>query len=357
MKIGFVRRGYSPTGGAEAYLRRLAQGVAAAGHQPVLIASREWPASAWTNEFVIHLDGDSPLRFAREAGRAAAACDIVFSLERVFSCDIYRAGDGVHRAWLDRRAAFEPAWRRWTRWLNPKHRELLRLERCVFSPDGTALVIANSRMVRDEIVRRYAYPADRIEVIPNGYDAPPVAPDLRDRRRKELGIAPDDFVALFAGSGWERKGLSTALEAVRETSAVKLIVAGKGDATRQRGAAHIFFVGPRSDLQPDFAAADVFVLPTIYDPFSNACLEALAAGLPVLTTTANGFSEIITDGRHGSVTPPGDVAALKGAIGRWSSNNAARLARPGCLELAGRYSVAENTRRTLDAVIRVAARK
>jgi UDP-glucose:(heptosyl)LPS alpha-1,3-glucosyltransferase len=89
----------------------------------------------------------------------------------------------------------------------------------------------------------------------------------------------------------------------------------------------------------------VFVLPTVYDPFSNACLEALAAGLPVLTTHANGFAEIITEGVHGSIFAPGDVAALGSALHSWRER--AAEARERCQALAARYSVAENTRRSL----------
>lgn len=353
MKIGFVRRGYSSTGGAEAYLKRLAKSVMEAGHEPALIASREWPENAWPNEFVARVDGSSPLRFAREAERVLAEFDIVFSLERIFSCDVYRAGDGVHGAWLKRRSKFEPKWRRWTRWANSKHRELLRLERCVFSADKTGLVIANSRMVCDEIVEFYHYPADRIVVIPNGYDAPPAEDGLRERRRAELGIPEDAFVALFAGSGWMRKGLNTAVEALRKSPGITLIVAGKGNAASFQNAPALNFLGPRPDLQPDFAAADVFVLPTIYDPFSNACLEALAAGLPVITTSANGFSEIISDGIHGSIVAPGDGDALAGALGFWKSFGRAQAARSECRRRAAQYSVTENTRRTLDAIRQV----
>jgi UDP-glucose:(heptosyl)LPS alpha-1,3-glucosyltransferase len=262
----------------------------------------------------------------------------------------------VHRAWLERREAFEPAWRKWTRWANSKHRELMQLEQCVYSPEKTGLVIANSRMVRDEIIALYKYPAERIEIIANGYDAPPAEPGLRERRREELGIASDAFVALFAGSGWARKGLGAAVEAIRELSDVNLVVAGKGNTTPFHGVPGVSFVGPRADLQPDFAAADVFVLPTIYDPFSNACLEAAASGLPVITTTANGFSEIVTDGTHGTIVAPGDAPAVATAIRFWKSDDRARSAKSECRRNAAQYSVAENTRQTLEAIRRVAPR-
>jgi Glycosyltransferase len=348
MKIGFVRRGYSSTGGAEAYLLRLASAVAGEGHAPVLIGSGGWPEGVWPGEFVVRVNGDSPSRFAREAARATEGCDVVFSMERILDCDVYRAGDGVHRAWLDRRARFEPAWRRWTRWTNSKHRELLALEARMFSPEHTRRVIANSRMVRDEIVRIYGYPEERIDVIPNGYDAPDPRPEWRMVRREELGIGADAFVALFAGSGWERKGLQTAIEAVERSPFATLLVAGKG--TPQGTPERVKFLGPRKGLVADFAAADVFVLPTIYDPFSNACLEALAAGLPVVTTTANGFAEIIDDGVHGSIVEPGDVAALAQRLEFWRTHAAA--ARGRCRERAAQYTEAENCRQTLETILK-----
>lgn len=352
MKIGLVRRGYSPTGGAEAYLLRLAAGIADQGHAPVLIGSGGWPEGAWPGGFVINVDGSSPMRFAREAARAADGCDSIFSMERILDCEVYRAGDGVHRAWLERRGRFEPAWRGWMRWTNRKHRELLELEARMFSPEHSRRIVANSRMVRDEIVRLYGYPDDRIDVIPNGYDAPEVSPEMRAVRRQELGIGDNEFVALFAGSGWERKGLATAIEAVARAGSTTLLVAGKGRPPRVQSA--VRFLGSRRNLAADFAAADVFVLPTIYDPFSNACLEALAAGLPVLTTTANGFSEIIEEGVHGSIVDPGDVEGLAKQLGEWRDRAAA--AREDCRRLAANYTVAENCRRTLESISRAARR-
>src|SRR5258708_4364884 len=114
MKLGLVRRGYSATGGAEAYLLRLAAELARRGH----------------------------------------ALDLLVSLERVWSCDLYRAGDGVHAAWLERRAAFEPAWRGFLRHFNPKHRELLELERALLT-GGARRIIANSEMVKLEITAHF----------------------------------------------------------------------------------------------------------------------------------------------------------------------------------------------------------
>ena len=95
MKLGLVRRGYSRTGGAEAYLRRFAEAAVAVGHEVVLFAA-EWPSAEWPHKLV-RVPGSSPARFAAAfaAAQPLRHCDFLFSLERVRSCDCYRAGDGV----------------------------------------------------------------------------------------------------------------------------------------------------------------------------------------------------------------------------------------------------------------------
>src|SRR4029077_20768965 len=126
----------------------------------------------------------------------------------------------------------------------------------------------------------------------------------------------DELALLFVGSGWDRKGLRFAVEAIRAIGNPKcrLLVVGRGNK-RNWESDRVCFLGVVHDLPQLYGAADIFVLPTLYDPFSNACLEALASGLPVVTTRDNGFSEIITDRVHGSlIEDPTDVAAISAAI-------------------------------------------
>jgi UDP-glucose:(heptosyl)LPS alpha-1,3-glucosyltransferase len=122
-------------------------------------------------------------------------------------------------------------------------------------------------------------------------------------------LIPKKFCILFLGTGWERKGLSTAIKAMEMMDDALLLVAGRGPADLY-SSPKARFLGPVSDLDALFASADLMTLPTWYDPFSNACLEALAAGLPVITTNANGVSEILTPGIHGEVVPPGERPCL-----------------------------------------------
>lgn len=346
MKIGLVRRGYSSTGGAEAYLVRLAKGLAAQGHEPVLITSMEWPEQAWPFGSIHRLDGSTPTAFAQAVAAGNFGCDLTYALDRTPGCEAFRAGDGVHAAWLARRAKFEPAWKSWFRRFNPKHGALCILEREVFRT--TKRVIANSRMVADEIVEWHDFPAERISIIPNGISATlPLMP--KAEAREKLQIDEDIFCALFVGSGWERKGLRFAVEAIEQLEDdALLLVAGRGPAKKFRSP-RARFLGPTRDLTALFSAADAFILPTLYDPFSNACLEGLAAGLPVITTTANGFSEIITPDVHGSVVEPGDVAGLATALQYWASHHSEEISEQ-CRVLAQSYSIERNVTATLEVL-------
>src|SRR5262249_26430916 len=152
---------------------------------------------------------------------------------------------------------------------------------------------------------------------------------------------------LFVGSGWERKGLLFAIEAMAlcKNQQMQLVVAGRGDARAYRTTRLRFwredpvhFLGEVADLVPVYAAADIFILPTIYDPFSNACLEALANGLPVITTRSNGFSEIIEDSVHGSIVDnPANLIGLRDAIHLWLDPARRDAARSANMERASQF--------------------
>lgn len=361
LSIAFVRRGYSSSGGAEAYLKRLAAGVRAEGHDAQLITTGEWPDAEWPFGPITRIRGDSPLRFADalEEIRTRVHCDVLMSLERVWACDVYRAGDGVHRAWLNRRARFAGPLRRVADALSPKHLATLRLEQSLFGGRGAGRVIANSHMVRREIAQIYDYPGNSIDLVPNGVPAEDFRSSLEQRAqvRSDLGLGDDDVAVLFVGSGWERKGLRFAIGAVEALAdhRVRLLVAGKGNEAAF-GSPAVRFLGVRRDLPALYAAADIFLLPTIYDPFSNASLEAITAGVPVITSSANGCAEIIVEGRHGSVVEqPNDVAALTQKLRLWCDPERRANARADLLELGMRYDIAVNVDRTLQILLQVAA--
>jgi UDP-glucose:(heptosyl)LPS alpha-1,3-glucosyltransferase len=134
LRIAFVRRGYSRSGGAETYLNRLADGVVRAGHEVQLITTDEWPEEQWSFGSIKRLRATTVIGFADELEqiRPHLHCDVLFSLERVWRCDVYRAGDGVHRAWLARRRKFEIPLKQFVRRASRKHRDLLQLEESLF---------------------------------------------------------------------------------------------------------------------------------------------------------------------------------------------------------------------------------
>ena len=369
LTICFVRRGYSQTGGAEAYLKRLARGVVEAGHDVRLVATSDWPEEAWPFGPITRLRDRAPIGFADELEqiRPTLGCDVLFSLERVWSCDVFRAGDGVHRAWLERRSKFELPLKQFVRSISQKHRDLLRLEQSLFADRKAGRVIAASQMVKDEIVDLYRYPADKIDIIRNGVplDKFRFDPELREKSRENLKLEPDQIALLFAGSGWERKGLLFAIEAMAlcNDRKLRLLVAGRGNQKLYKTRRLRFwredpirFLGEVADLARVYAAADIFILPTIYDPFSNACLEALACGLPVITTRANGLSEIIEDSVNGSIIDrASDLVSLRDAIRFWSDPSRRVAARSANIGRAAQFDISYNVHRTLEILTRVLA--
>jgi UDP-glucose:(heptosyl)LPS alpha-1,3-glucosyltransferase len=380
LTIGFVRRGFSSSGGAESYLKRLAAGIVEQGHQVRLYTSADWPLDEWSVGPITRVEGKSAIAFADAIEKLIPAggtsfrsskdmqkhvppnepeCDVLMSLERVRRCDVYRAGDGVHRAWLERRAAMGGPLQRLSRLLNRKHSAILALEKSLLAEGGAARVIANSRMVKEEIVRFYGFPAEKIDVVPNGV---PVSAfrrndESRSRMRETLGLKREDIAVLFAGSGWERKGLRFAVDAIEKSGKpLRLLVAGRG-GQRQFKSPRVQFLDVVQDMPALYGAADIFLLPTIYDPFSNACLEALAAGLPVVTTRANGFSEIIATGVHGTVLDdPRNIDAICEALLFWSDNARREQARVGIVELAEQFDISANVARTIEILLQGAAR-
>ena len=367
LTIAFARRGYSPSGGAEAYLKRLAQGVVDLGHEAQLVATDDWPTNEWGFGSITRVKANSAIGFADElkTTRPQLSCDVLMSLERVWCCNVYRAGDGVHQAWLNRRRRFEMPLQRFVRSLNRNHRDILQLEESLFARGGAGRVIANSEMVKDEIVDLYRYPADKIDLVRNGVplDRFRSDPALREKSRVDLKLKPDEVALLFAGSGWERKGLRFAIEAFElcRDRKLRLLVAGRGDARGYKPKRFfteepIRFLGEVADLRPIYAAADIFILPSVYDPFSNACLEALASGLPVITTRDNGFSEIIENDVHGSIVDrSNDSAALRDAIQFWSDEWRRASARSITTGRASQFDIAINVAATLKILFQSAA--
>jgi UDP-glucose:(heptosyl)LPS alpha-1,3-glucosyltransferase len=335
MRVLIVSRPFVFHGGVERATAGFLEALVAHGHDVHLLSP---PGQAPVPGVTLHtlalppVPGAARLLVLPLATRLAVrrrAWDAVQSHERTLCQDVYRAGEGCHRAYLDALSS-RPRGRR------TYHRLLLALERRVFA--ATPEVVAISRLGAAEIARLYGLPAARLSVVYNGVDLARFHPDGRGRHRAaaraEAAVPADGWVALFVGSGFERKGLDTAVQALASLGdrTSRLLVVGKGDTQPYRRLAEqlgiaerVAWLGARPDTERWYAAADGLVLPTRYEPFGNVHLEALASGLPVVTTTSAGGAEVVSP-ECGAVVPPADAAAVTAALERLRAADVRALA-------------------------------
>ena len=351
-RIALVRQRYNPFGGAERFIERALASLEQLGAQVTLIA-REWSDAGARR--VIRINPPYVGSIWRDAGFARAArktwlperFELVQSHERIPGCDVYRAGDGVHRQWLDYRLQHASRLERSKVRANPYHRYVCKVERSLFEHSRLRAVICNSRMVLDDVTRHFRIEPGKLHVIYNGVDLEHFHPRhraaLRAQARTTLGCGVGDIVFAFVGSGFERKGLACAVDALKLAADVRmrLVVAGRDRdaarfADRARAAAladRVALLGGVEDVRPVYAAADCFILPTLYDPFPNAALEALAMGVPVIVSRRCGAAELVRVGQNGWVCEAHDAPGLATLLG-----HAAASARDETMQAAARAS-------------------
>jgi UDP-glucose:(heptosyl)LPS alpha-1,3-glucosyltransferase len=317
VKVAIVRQRYSPYGGAERFVARALLPLEHAGTDVTLISRKQkgWGARRFLRVDPFYLGNLwRDWSFARAARRAwqREHFDVVQSHERIPGCDVYRAGDGVHRRWLALRRAAATPLERVGMALNPYHRYVCSAEKRMFEHPRLRAVICNSRMVRDEIQRDFRIAPEKLHVIYNGVDLEHFHPrhreQLRGAARAEIGCNSADTVFAFVGSGFSRKGLDAAVAAIEQTPHW-LVVVGKDNYTGKTPD-RVRFLGGREDVRPYYAAADCFLLPSRYDPFPTTALEALAMGLPAIVSARCGAAEVIESGVNGWVCQPDDVPGI-----------------------------------------------
>jgi UDP-glucose:(heptosyl)LPS alpha-1,3-glucosyltransferase len=340
--VALVRSRYDPAGGAERFVQAAIRALRAQGAS-LTIVTRHWPDNDGS---AIVLDPFHVGSLWRDRGFARAVCaelasrrfDLVQSHERIACCDVYRAGDGVHAQWLEERARIQGAGARLATRLDPHHRYVLAAERALFASPRLRAVICNSEMVRGEIAARFGTPDGKLVLIRNAVDAAIFHPGLRAEMagavRQQLSIPDEAQVALHVGSGFERKGVRAFLQALaRAASKPWGIVVGRDKhAARYRELARrlgiddrVRFTGSASDVRPYYAAANVFVLASLYDPQPNAMLEAMACGLPVVTSTRCGAAELLEPGESGFVRDALDVAGMAADLDALTAGVARRM--------------------------------
>lgn len=331
LSIAVVRQRFAQDGGAERFVARMLEALKGQDVRITLI-TREWQAVEGVS--VITLKPFYLGRLWRDWSFARAVCrllnsqsfDLVQSHERIACCDIYRAGDGVHREWLKQLARVRGPLGRLGLAINPYHLYVKWAEKRLFTSPRLKAVICNSRMVKEEIRHYFAVPDEKLHVIYNGVDAEAFHPRLKEHRaeiRARYGIPDNATLFLFVGSGFERKGVAVLLEAMAKLPVDSyLLVVGRDKKlakyqSRARAlglAGRVQFAGRQPDVKPYYGAADALVLPTLYDPFPNVVLEAMASGLGIATSTKCGAAELVCDRGRGVVFDAPDVTGLCAAM-------------------------------------------
>jgi UDP-glucose:(heptosyl)LPS alpha-1,3-glucosyltransferase len=334
MKLLIIARPFVFHGGVERATAGLVQALVEHGYDVHLLTPRGSYAVPGVTHHALALPRlPAPARAlalaaAARVAVARGAWDIVQSHERTLRQDVYRAGEGCHRAYL---ASLDGGRAR-----GLYHRIVLGLERRVFA--ATPEIVAIAKRGAAEIAALYGVAPVRLSVVYNGVDLDRFHPRNRGAHRAaaraEAGVPADAWTVLFMGSGFERKGLAGLVEAfgALPDRTSRLVVIGKGDtgpfqklAARLGAAERIVWLGTRQDAERWYAAADVVALPSRYEPFGNVHLEALASGVPVVASAAAGGAEAIHEGRNGAVVAPRDVAALTAALTRLRETGAGEL--------------------------------
>jgi glycosyltransferase involved in cell wall biosynthesis len=308
-------------GGAERVVASLAAGLQAAGAENVVIAPANgegWLARQLSGSGVqvepFHLDRPVSPSFARWLVEALRRHGVVLAHSHEFTMAVYGA-------WAARRAGVAHLFT-----MHGSRYYAGRLQRRVAMRLAAALsgsVVAVSHGLARHLSRDLWLRASRVVMIPNGASLIPVT---HSTLRAELRLGPDDRLALAVGNLYPVKGHSCLLEAfgllAHRFPRLHVAIAGRGDLEAPlRARARTLEVGDRfhllglrSDIGNLLAGADVFVLPSLSEGLPLALIEAMLAARPIVATAVGEVPTVLDGGRAGVLAPPGDAAALAGAL-------------------------------------------
>jgi len=362
MTIAIIRKKYVFHGGAESFSQNLIKGLSSKGHEIHIFAIKWQTDKTYKNIFFHKIPAITFNSFLRDLSFAISTFllvkrkrkyfDIIQSHDKTIYQDIYRAGDGCHIAWLKQRLKRSGFFAKISLILNPYHWLILILEKIIFTGHRYKKIIAISEFVKKDILEHYHVDENDIEIIYNGIDTKIFNFENKNLFKKEIrkkySTTDDDIVLLFVGSGFYRKGLEFLLKAAELVlKPITVYVVGNGSVKKYQKIVKrqkVIFCGPQKEINKYYAASDIFVFPTMYEPFGNVHLEALASGLPVITTKFSGAAEIIEDGIHGFVvSSPEDYHAIAEKITFLANNGGLReLMSKNAIKLAERFSIEKN---------------
>jgi UDP-glucose:(heptosyl)LPS alpha-1,3-glucosyltransferase len=378
MHIALVRRHCSlKKGGAERYCVNLFRGLQRLGHQVTIVG--EAIDDELKNEVdfipvpVLKLNSWTKNKsFFFNTGRVLKRrpFDIVHGLSRVDGLDTFRLTERLQIHWVN--MFYRHPVSRWFQQLNPRHRIVFDLEQRIFGPGGVRRVIVQSRLDARLLQQYFGVDESRICQIINGVDTSTFHPGVRAERaavRDEWKIESDVPLLVFASMDFRGKGLDSlllALSKLRNRDA-KLLIVGRGaTAGFERRARslnlkdRVIFAGRQTAIQRFYGAADLFVLPTIYEPFPNVNLEAMACGTPVISTSTSGGAEIIAEGANGYLIPDAwSVDALAERIEHHLNLSTADKQKmsEACWQAASRLRIVDNAQKVADLFTQIAREK
>ncbi len=328
MKIAVVIPKYGLVGGAEGYAYEVTERMTRREGLEIHVFCNQWRSR--NTSIIFHKLPLIPFpRFIRPISFAYFArrriktgdYDIIHSHDRIFRMDLLTMHGIPHRTWI-KEARRKP--------LGLFDRSMAWVEDKALKGSPIPMILPVSTLVRDELLKCYHIPESNIRIVYpgvsrdrfNGYKQENCRQEIRQRHC----LSPHDTVALFVGMNFEVKGLELILKGMADLFThgdrnpdLKLLVVGKGGRERYVAMIHelgimnrVVFAGVSEEIEKYYLASDMFVMPSRFDTFGIAVLEAMMAGLPVIITQRVGARDLVSSGVQGFVLPadppPHDIA-------------------------------------------------
>src|SRR5690554_789760 len=345
MKIALIHMRHAKTGGTELFLNHLSRYLAEKGEEVTIICrSHTEPAHPAIKFVKLRPFGLGKARrmwkFAKAVERHIETThyDFVYGLGKTWTHDMLRIGGGTHLHFL------KASGRKHLRW---KDMVSLKIEQKAMAPDAYKHIVANSYKSADEISEAYNVPRNKITVIHNfvdtkRFDASKIEHEVSKLKQKlALDFTIPTF--LFLGSGYERKGLKNALQALAKLDfAANLLIAGhESDEETYKQYAKTLgiydqctFVGKTNQPEHYFSLADCYLLPAHYEPFGFTVIEALSCGTPVIITENCGAKEVLKPNVSSVISPDNLVDELAKAMSYWAKRKGDAKTQRECRDLA-----------------------
>ncbi len=315
VKLAFCLFKYFPFGGLQRDFMRIATEALARQHT-IDVFTMEWQGEK-NPQLNLHMIPRQGLQnhtqnanFAKTVQPYFSNYDLVVGFNKMPGLDVYYAADICYQSKVKKSKGMIAR-------LTPRYRTLTSLEASIFAKHQKTKILLISPKQQEEFTECYQTEENRFHLLPPGISrdrmAPVNAAEIREKTRAEFNINPNDFLLLMVGSGFKTKGLSRILKSIASLeksiqARTHLFIIGQDnpkiyikEAKKLGIFAQCHFLGGRNDVPRFFLAADLLVHPALHENTGTVLLEALCAGLPVLTTDVCGYAKYIVEAGAGKV--------------------------------------------------------